>query len=366
MASETRLLVEEPPKAETEEARIALFSSEGSGAVGVGLGFSRLSNVDVINGTFDSRFILLLWYVEPLLRDRPPTKKSFGWEWQEDCPGCPQLSTSSFPNAKGVLEIELSQACLNDDTQGIRGIRMPGLVRIDHWVSGTFFQDFSLQRFPYDSHILSIHLRSVLAGKSMELVPVREWVNLKHEPQLVDFDIYDPPCASLSYEEEHECGRHRVIISIAIQRKAFAHEINIIGILFLLNMISFTSFLMESLADQMSVSLTLLLTAVAFKFVIADKLPPVSYLTTMDVYLLSVFCFLGLVILANVTASMLPGRQHAIVGFVLALWTTFHVIFTLRVQYLRRPLMHAYFDGQVLNLTRVHSDAERTHRIKLE
>mmetsp|Transcript_11049 Transcript_11049/g.22853 ORF Transcript_11049/g.22853 Transcript_11049/m.22853 type:complete len:362 (-) Transcript_11049:143-1228(-) len=351
---------------ESKEGRMALFSREGSRAIGVGLGLSRISNVDVMNGTFDARFILRLWYVEPQLRDRPTI---LGWEsWREECPGHPEVSTSLFANAKEVVEMEVSRVFVNDHgANGLgAGIRVPGLVRLNYWVSGTFFQEFSLNRFPYDSHFLSIQLRNVFAGKPLELVPLREHVSFKHEPCLVDFTIYGPPGASVSYEEEHADGKHRVIISVAIQRKAFAHEINIIGILFMLNMISFTSFLMESLADQMSVTLTLLLTAVAFKFVIADKLPAVSYLTTMDVYILSVFCFLGLVILVNVLSTLLPVRQHAFAFGVLGLWTVFHAIFALRIHYLRRPLARAYFDGQVHSLERVHSDADRTHRFKLE
>jgi hypothetical protein len=45
-------------------------------------------------------------------------------------------------------------------------------------------------------------------------------------------------------------------------------------------------------ADRASITLTLLLTAVAYKFVIASELPNIGYLTYMDIYL--AFCFLVL------------------------------------------------------------------------
>ena len=41
-------------------------------------------------------------------------------------------------------------------------------------------------------------------------------------------------------------------------------------------------FLQGDLADRLSVNLTLLLTAMAFKFVLSDTLPPTPYLTTME------------------------------------------------------------------------------------
>ena len=47
-----------------------------------------------------------------------------------------------------------------------------------------------------------------------------------------------------------------------------------------------------SLADRLSVNLTLLLTAMAFKFVLAEALPPTPYLTTMEKYVLFTFSML--------------------------------------------------------------------------
>ena len=46
------------------------------------------------------------------------------------------------------------------------------------------------------------------------------------------------------------------------------------------------------LADRLSVNLTLLLTAMAFKFVLSDTLPPTPYLTTMEKYVLITFVVL--------------------------------------------------------------------------
>ena len=48
------------------------------------------------------------------------------------------------------------------------------------------------------------------------------------------------------------------------------------------------------LADRLSVNLTLLLTAMAFKFVLSDTLPPTPYLTTMEKYVLFTFVVLFL------------------------------------------------------------------------
>ena len=51
---------------------------------------------------------------------------------------------------------------------------------------------------------------------------------------------------------------------------------------------------MADLADRLSVNLTLLLTAMAFKWVLSDQLPPVPYLTTMEIYVIATFACLWL------------------------------------------------------------------------
>ncbi len=71
-----------------------------------------------------------------------------------------------------------------------------------------------------------------------------------------------------------------------------------------------TSFIIpsNSLADRMSVNLTLLLTAVAFKFVVSQSLPHISYLTLLDKYVLTSFVMLFFVVVENVAASLLESN----------------------------------------------------------
>jgi hypothetical protein len=48
----------------------------------------------------------------------------------------------------------------------------------------------------------------------------------------------------------------------------------------------------SELGDRLSINLTLLLTAMAFKWVLADTLPPTPYLTTMEIYVVQTFAIL--------------------------------------------------------------------------
>jgi len=56
-------------------------------------------------------------------------------------------------------------------------------------------------------------------------------------------------------------------------------------------------------ADRMSVSMTMVLTAVAFKLQIADSLPDLSYLTLLDGWVLASFLFIAAVAVENIFAE---------------------------------------------------------------
>jgi hypothetical protein len=55
-----------------------------------------------------------------------------------------------------------------------------------------------------------------------------------------------------------------------------------------------------STGNRVQITLTLLLTSVAFKFVVADSLPTISYQTTLDKYILICNGFISLAIFENV------------------------------------------------------------------
>jgi hypothetical protein len=86
--------------------------------------------------------------------------------------------------------------------------------------------------------------------------------------------------------------------------------------------------------DRLSVTLTLLLTAVAYKFIVASSLPQVSYLTKLDIHVLLCFGFLVLIACENVVHPYL--EYHTTVGgdferyFVICYYIAFllvHIVF---------------------------------------
>jgi hypothetical protein len=94
-----------------------------------------------------------------------------------------------------------------------------------------------------------------------------------------------------------------------------------------------------STGDRLSVTLTLMLTAVAYKFIVASALPQVSYLTSLDTYVLVCFLFLFLITVENVawpaiTASFAgeePFDEVYIMVFYLGSFTLYNLAYMTRV-----------------------------------
>ena len=88
-------------------------------------------------------------------------------------------------------------------------------------------------------------------------------------------------------------------------------------------------------------AITLILTAVAFKFAIADSLPKVSYFTVLDKYMLCSFIFLYLIAVENFVIARLAEKTAFNADYIdeilqnlwLAVWGAFHVLFAIYVKW---------------------------------
>ena len=121
---------------------------------------------------------------------------------------------------------------------------------------------------------------------------------------MTDFDLSGP---WMQGEIDEEMRRYPLLhIYFIAQRRAAYYMWNIALPNFLLSVLVFTSFAIaeEDLADRLSVTLTLVLTSVAFKYMVAQELPRINYLTLLDKYVLLSFVFLALVGVQNTLAAI--------------------------------------------------------------
>ena len=228
-------------------------------------------------------------------------------------------------------------------------------------VSGTFSCKMNLRTFPFDQQRLSVRVAlwncpEQVMGHSLGLPgpdqkpPTGRTVKLElGDSQLYASNFTETNAWTFLHNVEVKQGLTAVKrnddfvqyttinIFITLRRKQLFYYLNIVLTMFLLGLSSFTIFFLdnEALDSRLNIQVTLLLTAVAFRFVISSYLPVTSYMTILDYYVLSLFFLLSLVagqcmILKNLVSNPNEDDRDAILfnrwsGLSLAvLWIFFH------------------------------------------
>ena len=171
----------------------------------------------------------------------------------------------------------------------------PGFVRSEQRYRGSFFQMMQLAAFPFDAQTLKMAIRLPRRSDSGRTfvqfhnsrgpqVEMKDWV------RLAEWYRYEPS-ATTSVDSK---GRAKYTISVPLVRKYDYYVWSILGVIGSISFLSFVSFAInaDDLPGRSSLVVTLLLTAVAFKLVISDVLPKVSYWTIMDYYINAMFALL--------------------------------------------------------------------------
>jgi len=100
-------------------------------------------------------------------------------------------------------------------------------------------------------------------------------------------------------------------VRIQVQRKSSYYMINVALVMFLICSFCFCAWFCHpaDMGSRHGVDFNLILTAVAFKLVLTSMLPPVSYLTLLDMYVMVCFLFLAIV---TVCHTVLPLQYYTL------------------------------------------------------
>ncbi|XP_077995614.1 cys-loop ligand-gated ion channel-like isoform X2 [Glandiceps talaboti] len=236
-----------------------------------------IGEIDTVKQEFAVELWLSASWKEPLLAGKTREEVDWDGEWQ------PRLV---FFNATVIDKIETKHH-LNEDEDSDDGIPIASLnIRL----KATFKEPMELYDFPFDYQDLTIRMMSdwpdtdLLFVKNMAIkdsirrdtfTGAQEWVLHHH--------VFSRPVD----EDREMTGSHRKYplyhITTHVSRRIGYYLWNVALIMFLIVGMSFASFSVDPAepADRLSVTLTLLLTSVAFKFVVSQSLPTISYLTIL-------------------------------------------------------------------------------------
>jgi len=121
-----------------------------------------------------------------------------------------------------------------------------------------------------------------------------------------------------------------ITLNLLIERKHNFYLWNVLCPKFLLGLINSTVVGIdpEDLADRLSITVTLLLTLIAFRFVLLSGMPKVSYVTLMDWYMVICFAWLCMSCLESFLAKtvLTVSTDHWVNGILAGLWILLHAI----------------------------------------
>jgi hypothetical protein len=279
-------------------------------AVTVDIKLVEIINLDEQQGCFDAKFdVTVSWYDGNY--DTPDwintLKKSDGVEVTSYCAPCITIldvmsGDDGWYRHNGVAVVMLGKSS--------NGVQAPaGMVSKTLSFTSTIRDDNPIQKFPFDQQELTIELEMPSAAVrgtidyGRYLIPINISVENRHKNMTWTYHR-----AVGHITKPRGCVSH-MVAAFRICRRPETWLWNVLLILFMIGTLSLSSFLIpvHELADRGTVTMTLLLTVVAFKLLLSDNLPKVSYLTLLDNYVLAAFMFIFFVAIESIVMAFLTG-----------------------------------------------------------
>mmetsp|Transcript_62762 Transcript_62762/g.138078 ORF Transcript_62762/g.138078 Transcript_62762/m.138078 type:complete len:483 (+) Transcript_62762:45-1493(+) len=247
----------------------------------------RIFDIKTVDQTCGvSLFLLLKWAMPP--GEEPPGMEENDGDWEPHW--TPKFRLKSLQEEK----IRQAQYVVTFDEVGNAFV----VAEID--ILAKISVPLELHVFPNDCQQLVIELQSTLSSAHVKFVPAgRDFVKLKRERCLLnDFSFMHelPLTYDLSVVENASKNQvYKLGVAINVVRKSTHYLVNVGLGMFLIVSCVFCSWALHpaDIPNRLVLDFGLILTAVAFKLILTEMLPPISYLTTLDVYILISFFFLA-------------------------------------------------------------------------
>lgn len=250
-----------------------------------------VSDIVTAAETFNAQFYLKASWVEPGLKPGQPLSMD-AWK--------PAIM---FMNAVGNPGIE------DENFDVVKWRLGPDGSAVVQWSAkfqGTFRERFELRSFPFDVQPLSIVVTS--QQKNVRLYEDKfDGVQSKLRDEYMSLPEFSLVGPLFRPETELSLGKYAVLnVDFVATRKWPYHIFNIYFPLFLLTGMLFCSFAVDpgEAADRLSLTLTVVLASVAYKYIVSQDLPRISYLTLCDLYVLGNFSFAAVFVFEHVQVGI--------------------------------------------------------------
>ncbi|KAH3742650.1 gamma-aminobutyric acid receptor subunit rho [Pelomyxa schiedti] len=225
-----------------------------------------------------------------------------------------------FPNARGTVEILGQNAWIYPKT---------GTVEVSTLFSGIFFEIMELQRFPFDRQLLHIYMTHDQDNQHNVTLTWKETNDTEIALQSNDRE-WTEAHASVAFPKPAD---NKLAFLGRVERSSTYFMWNVVFVMLLIIAMSFISWCLDPSegGDRLGINLTLLLTAVTYKYVIGAYLPKTAYLTILDIYVLTAFVLLIIIIIENGLAASSSAETAADLDkwaeiFIIPIWIGLNIL----------------------------------------
>jgi hypothetical protein len=284
------------------ESNLLPPNTDGQTAVAINLFISDILSIDEKEETFEVDGFLSAEWVDPRLAF---DQEEFGYPWK----------TYRNEMVTGKLEEDIwwpdlylvyakgNRRIINSFIE----VYPDGLVHYEERFEATIKQPFFLKGFPFDSHILELTI-STFSYTDYEVVFTSEYELEPFEWETNEWIITDTGTLTV----ETISGYPYASYTLGISRLPWFYVSKFVLPLILIITISWAVFWMDyesvNIADRVEISLTSVLTVVAFDFVSSEFLPKLSYFTTLDLIMIVSYVILSLTILETLLSYIFTKR----------------------------------------------------------
>jgi len=278
----------------SHSGRFSVFKEGAAREVETSVRIERIFNVDTLEQSFSAQVnITQTWHLPP--DEVAPLPSEDDGDWIPDW--TPKLR---FLN---LLEERYSHVQYGTfERDGRRWV----VAESEHLV--TLSEALELKAFPLDCQDLNVQIMSRMPAENIIWRPRtdQETISVNSNGCLLnDFALmHQIPFTWNMFvgqraKDQKRCSQ--IDIKVKVRRKSFYYILNVSGVMFIICSFILTSWSMHpgDIEGRFSVDFQLVLTAVAFKLVSSGMLPPVSYITLMDLYVIVGFFFLAAVTLTH-------------------------------------------------------------------
>ncbi len=254
-----------------------------------------LYSVDNVRGTVSGEFVLTLsWSDTSLVKPGQTEPIIIAY----DSVDAPQIQIRNVIDYKSFRERSVT-------------VYPNGEVNSRHRLTGVLNTKFNFREFPFDRQMLNINIFDASVQQAVRIVPDDRFQGI-FKPDSLSIPNWKVTYSGMRSFEDIEYGIpfQSIVFSYSLKRISEFYIWKVVFPMVLVVLMSWSVFWIDpkNISAQLTVSVTAILTLIVFQFSVAQTLPELPYLTSLDRYVIGTDIFVFMAFLETLITSFYEDR----------------------------------------------------------